>query len=129
MNDSETAFKDWAHDWQEHNKIGWPDFLSVDKGGRLVCVEVKRYADDVLSPEQERVMNLLSGHIPCYRWDTELGLQPYSAQMPSTELRQLRDKRHNEGDSEPVSPHRRKLVVAVMEEHRRFRRGLTASSA
>lgn len=129
MNESEKAFMKSTWRWQEHNKVGWPDFLSIDKDGRLVCVEVKRYADDYLEPEQEHVMRLLSEQgIPCYRWDTELGLKPYDYRMPSDELRQLRDKRYNERKTEPVPPHRRKLVEAVDAELTRFRRGLTAPS-
>jgi len=68
-----------AKGW-EALKRGWPDFIMF-KGGRVICVEVKKLDAIDLKEEQHKVMQALArSGIECYKWTPESGLQPISVE-------------------------------------------------
>ena len=76
--DAERAFLDWAEEegW-EVNRNGWPDFLCVDRKGRVVCIEAKS-GNASLTKAQRRVMAILAScGLKCYTWSPGPGLVPF----------------------------------------------------
>lgn len=57
-------------------KVGWPDFLCVNRHGDLFVVEVKAENDHRLRASQQLAMHLLARHgIPCWKWSPDGGFE------------------------------------------------------
>jgi hypothetical protein len=58
------------------SKLGWPDFLCVDRKGDFHAVEVKRAAHHRLRPSQRFAIYLLArAGVTCWKWTPDGGFE------------------------------------------------------
>ena len=75
--DAEDSFEEWAqHKGWEVLRNGWPDFLCVDRKGRIICVEAKSGNANVTKAQREVLAILVAAGLACYIWTEKAGLMP-----------------------------------------------------
>lgn len=76
---AEDSFREWAEarGWEVHRN-GWPDFLCVDRQGRVVLVEAKSGNASLKKAQREVMAILAAAGLRCYTWSLQTGLVPFS---------------------------------------------------
>lgn len=85
-------------------KNGWPDIIAV-KGDRVAAFEVKGGQNVRLKATQLRCMDFLSrANVECFRWDKDLGFQPYNEALPDIKTLNARKEKRKESKKKRICP-------------------------